>query len=129
MTRDEILNMPAGEEIDKLVAEKVMGWHIVEIRDGGRNQFVDSDGHYQHIVSRYDYYEDGEDFNTICWHPSESILWAWEVVEKLKEYSLWIDLNASPDGYQVGFADYFVFAESAPLAICRAALLCVVNNG
>ena len=28
MTRDEILSMPAGRELDALIAEKVMGWFI-----------------------------------------------------------------------------------------------------
>jgi hypothetical protein len=138
MTRDEILNMPAGEEIDKLIAEKVMGWHIQEEK-GGRNQWLDSDGHYQHMVSRYDGYEDAEDFETICWHPSESILWAWEVVEFLRrrfwstnivcwDFSdKWVITCEHRTGHGEPKKTLYADAETAPLAICRAALLAVMD--
>lgn len=83
LTVEEILNMPAGKEIDYLVAEKVMGWHIVD------GYWYDSGGHFQHGVSKYGGYEDGEDFHTLKWHPSESILWAWEIIKEMSVRNYW----------------------------------------
>ena len=84
MTRDEILKMEAGREMDALMAEKVMGWHLVTDKDGWKH-WGDKDGRWGAGMnqSSHDDYEDGEDFHVLHWHPSESILWAWEVVEKL----------------------------------------------
>jgi hypothetical protein len=121
MTRDEIMNMPEGKEMDELVAEKVMGWHLVKT-NSGRDQWHDADG-YQHMVSRYDGYEDAEDFETICWHPSESILWAWEVVEKLDYLKLVKSFGLSGVKWIAKIDDVEVFSNTAPLAICRVALL------
>jgi hypothetical protein len=142
MTRDEILNMPEGEEIDRLVAEKVMGWHIETDKQGWRS-WRDKDGNYQNAVAPYDGYEDQEDFHTIKWHPSESILWAWEVVEKLggdKHRQWYLCTNFSSEfGNQI-YAEIYehmdeseivicsATAETAPLAICRAALLAVTER-
>lgn len=33
MTRDEILSMPAGREMDALIAEKIMGWKYNQLGD------------------------------------------------------------------------------------------------
>lgn len=133
MTKDEILNMPAGEELDTLVAEKVMGWRKEHEKDW-RDVWRGADGRYQHPTGRYDGYEDREDFHTINWHPSESILWVWEVVEKF--YSMKLDkysngeewrcyLVTERDGKNV---DANATADSAELAICRAALLTTLER-
>lgn len=93
MTRDEILAMPAGREMDVLV-----GRHVMD------------------LVGPPDLY----------WEYSTDISAAWMVVEKFPAVSLtfrgkyWFcDVN------QVDF-DYSQ-AETAPLAICRAALLAVTE--
>src|SRR5512139_113235 len=90
MKREEILNMPAGREMDALIAEKVMGWHKGKYHfyDGTSinevvSDWLDSEGHYKCGIGTEDGFEDNEDFHLLRWHPSESILWAWEVVEKL----------------------------------------------
>jgi hypothetical protein len=141
MTRDEILNMPAGKEIDALIAEKVMGWHKGD--SYGREVWLDTDERYQRGIARENGFEDDEDFHLLHWHPSESILWAWEVIEKMQE----IDSHWSPgvnwddddgDGNPMWVASFTYYGEdesqfqqnevwdkSAPLAICRAALLAV----
>jgi len=100
-------------EIDRLVAEKVMGWEYVQDTD----KWWDGD-----VL-------DIENFN-----PSTNIQDAWRVVEKMREgriFSLcdaW-DENDEPifyanfqynDGYHV--VNYDAYAETAPLAICLAAL-------
>jgi hypothetical protein len=124
MTKDEILAMEAGKEMDALIAEKVMGWHLVK-RENYRDEWVNADGRYQHPVPRYDGYEDDEDFHTICWHPSESILWAWDVVEKL---CLSVVPYPGGDKWHAADGKVIAFADTAPLAICRAALLVVMEQ-
>jgi hypothetical protein len=62
---------------------------------------------------------------------STNMGWAWEVIEKLKHLSpcIWYETD---DGYgwrvmfQAPYAD--VINESAPLAICRAALIAVMED-
>jgi Phage ABA sandwich domain len=88
-------------EIDRLVAEKVMGWEAGKYAYGS-------------------------------WFPTTNIADAWKVVEKLSkdgfEFQVWREKNGK---YNVEFAkDFFYvfgFAESetAPLAICLAALKAV----
>lgn len=133
MTRDEILNMEAGEKMDVLVAERVMGWHIVS--ENGYLHWNDADNHFQCGVSIYDF-EDAEDFHTLKWHPSESILWAWDVVEKLCDIS-GCDIvkicKRDPELLRGNWScnlgmGFEAFGDTAPLAICRAALLSVLNE-
>lgn len=123
--------------MDTLVAERVMGWRKVLEGDKEsvwRDRWEDCDGHYRHAISRYDGYEDDEDFHTICWHPSESILWAWEVVEKMPDDTeLKLEQVKLSDLWVAGFykSDNVIYqaaADIAPLAICRAALLVVFER-
>jgi hypothetical protein len=122
MTREEILAMPAGYKIDILIAEKIMGW---------KDKISD------HLVR---YYEtpNGEIFlkNDVS-HYSTDISAAWQVVEKLKregypnpqlytidEDDLWhVAIRTHGD---MGYDD--TEAETAPLAICRAALLAILEK-
>ena len=66
MTREEILKMEPGPELDRLVAEKVMGWE--------ENREFEMDPHGVVKV--------GEIID--LWSPSADIAAAWEVVEALK---------------------------------------------
>lgn len=131
MTRDEILNMEAGPEMDALVAEKVMGWHL-ETDDKGWKYWTDDTGlYYQGCVQHEDDFEDEEDFHILHWHPSESILWAFEVVEKMRykriihnpEFSPLWEAHLTCDS---GYGD--ATAPTLSLAICRAALLAVMEE-
>jgi hypothetical protein len=122
MTRDEILSMPAGRELDALIAEKVMGWFIT----GGvvcKNN--PEPGHYEGLVAFMS-----------KWRPSENIADAWQVVDKADWY--W-ELFPATDIYDVteivcrlGFEagtmgdcslEGEAKADTPELAICRAALL------
>jgi hypothetical protein len=132
MTRDEILNMPAGREMDALVAEKVM---IVEFT---KHNYKAHDV-LSNTIEERTYYSTS--FAPLP-HYSTDIAAAWQVVEKLMEMGdvfieNWQDgewfvacdplMNkprrnaASCDGKKTG-------KESAPLAICRAALLAVMED-
>jgi len=110
--------MPAGREMDVLIAEKVMGWKW----DSRDEVFYDQEGR-----SRVDI------FNRF----SSEIEYAWMVVEKIIAMSYtvlvsngkhspprqtWhciITIIPQQGGYRDGYAD------TAPLAICRAALKAV----
>ena len=109
MTHDEIDAMPAGRELDILVAEKVMGCYGL---------FKHSDGtplcecHGLRPVPRY----------------STDIAAAWEVLKKLpngvyvgyeKAAGAWCVAANWADGEPFSWLSY---GKTAPLAICRAAL-------
>jgi hypothetical protein len=96
MTREEILNMPAGREMDALIAEKVIDPDWVKLKN-------------------------------LCPHYSTDIAAAWELVEKMKYFTLY-----RGDGYwECEYSGQYlesIDAETAPLAICRAALLAVIES-
>jgi hypothetical protein len=102
MTRDEILNMPAGREIDSLIAVRVI------------------DPEWEKVLSA-------------CPKYSTDIAAAWEVVDKMRK-SFWVaSLVADTNLWRVTFYTHThrktheAINESAPLAICRAALLAVTK--
>ena len=142
MTRDESLKMEAGVSLDKLVAEKVMGW-----------------------TNRYDHWWKGDDLDTIAgWSvcegpdpflghdvfaPSTDIAAAWQVVDRMladkdgkqRKFNLYRFFRRYDHGTKervtwrlasgAGWCNLleYVEADTAPLAICRAALLMEVENG
>jgi hypothetical protein len=122
MTRDEILNMPAGYEMNKLIAEHIFGMRIEENHGlaggfywvGNGVQFGD-----MRVQNVPDY--------------STDIEAAWKVVEKMVRFS--ITIESFPKGVLCRFfgagqttaGDAVGWADTAPLAICRAALLAVMK--
>ena len=122
MTRDEILNMEAGREMDTLVAEKVMGFPV-KIGDITGEPY-----HAQFGYSMPNY--------------STNIAAAWMVVEKLQnQYPafnlVWVKLQilkpeiALRRAWRANFQGSTLsdaFADTAPLAICRAALLAMLED-
>ncbi len=129
-------DLPAGAELDRLVAERVMGWRW-------------------HQPPKYDYHgplpeqgavlvppgfdEKGFEwppkgvipvgFFCSAFNPSTNIAHAWEVVEKMNAAGLWQLLSQDwAFNWCCGFAKAGEFGPSggwcdtAPLAICRAAL-------
>ena len=118
MTREEIERMPAGREMDRLIAEKVMGWKS----DGSHS----SDG-----LPIYHTYQNGSrDVWLRDWKPSSDIAAAWQVAEKLRnewgsfdlraglQWFCWSDVDNRIAGEVVAAS-----ADTASLAICRAALI------
>src|SRR3990167_10827314 len=107
MTREEILNMEAGREMDALVAEKVMG-----------EPYPDRFAHPKWWGLRYDMGHE-------VWEPmlfSTNIKMAWEVVERLQSFELEMDY---PGAWRAGvhFAGdpswATASADTAPFSICR----------
>lgn len=120
--------MPAGPELDRMVAERVMGWRPYT----AAGTFLDELGgiHNTHPSAH----------GGLAFHPSEKIAHAWEVVEQMIAKRVHLDIISIDDGWMAGdggkgYADEdgcvsldlrnHAKAETAPLAICRAALKAV----
>lgn len=116
--------MNPGPELDRLVAEKVMGW------TGSNGEAWKANG----IAT--DYVVGGADLGL---HPSTNIAHAWEVVDHLRKTKkvhiiVWPDdvkdVYQAADFTEQGFGDHWIDgdidrlseAPSAPHAICLAAL-------
>ena len=102
--------MPAGREMDALVAEKVMGWADINSNAALVGGLCDDKRNWKPLP----FY-------------STDIAAAWEVVEKIKGnygncrfITEWVpkakQWSCGGDGYDCGWG------KTAPLAICRAAL-------
>ena len=122
MTREEILRMPAGREMDVLVAKKIMGCKAVMNRHGF--PFCECAEH-QHSG----YSEEDDAFPLLLCY-SDEISAAWFVVERLTDSESLNDceLRTSIRGWRCDFGGEYVNAETAPLAICRAALLTTLEE-
>lgn len=127
MTRDEIRAMPAGIEMDAVIAVKIMGFPIIELENSPCPYCGDDDMWHGRNRSRC------TDCNRWIYSPyknySDDIADAWEVLEVLgeKEAALsyrgvfWFCNFGNQDNYE------YSQAETAPLAISRAALLAVLT--
>ena len=118
MTRDEILNMQAGKQMRELVATRVMGWVIV-----WPASFDDRPKEYwQDLHTK-------EARSVEAWHPDENMVDAWLIVNTIM-YDTKNDCNMASYGghWRCIFSRGNASAETAPLAICRAALLAVMED-
>lgn len=111
----KIQDMPAGPEMDRLVAEKVMGWEPAFLNEDGTPQWD------MGVIGRY---------LTSRFYPSKNIAHAWHVVERVTD----IRLPRRPDGFPPSTVFMYHFqkanlwamsSEDAAAEICRAALLAV----
>lgn len=145
LTREQILEMPAGPKMDALVAEHVFGL-ARKIRPAGEaltepvtvytdNRFYSDGSHFRRQLER--------DPRVKPRSYSTDIAAAWEVVERLREMFGHVVLSAGYLGYRCGEpppCDSYDCMElgshewrqpraepTAPLAICRAALLAALN--
>lgn len=125
--------MEAGRALDALVAEKVMGARLVEFaRDFTAGTFIISEDSGVILAK-------GKIGTAYQFRPSTDIAAAWQVVEKLRKSHCCLTLKSDFDYIWECYAikdendaehqseiivDYKVYAkaETAPLAICLAAL-------
>lgn len=117
MTKDEILNLLPGIKADMLIAIQV----FKRTPHPNKNKILGQAGRYVSPL-----------------HYSIAIMSAWEVVEWLQKngYSFELTEHADPQGdfimqvwrRDMEISDFIVRAVSAPLAICRAALLATINK-
>lgn len=133
MTREEIEQMPAGLEMNQLVSEHVMGKIWVST---GRQNVLILPNELPTWKRIYDDLTEGRNPDAVrsdigAGQYSTDIAAAWPLFEKLRLEWPNCDIgNSAPDRalLQVcwGFDGYgwkYVVAESAPLVICRAALI------
>lgn len=144
-----------GVELDRLVAEKVMGWESFTMGywdTAQRNHYPYHESERQtelegwletvgfpELVGHY-FIDVESDFFTAVgnWKPSIDIACAWRVIEYLREkgFTIYLFYNTESEGsylWRVGFRSDQVWpptgeAETAPLAICIAALKVMENE-
>jgi hypothetical protein len=125
--------MPAGREMDALVATKAMGWSLITVGEHqGDHDWLDDPQNHPHVLDlthslvRFAApFKDGEK-----WSPSDDMAAAWEVVEKMRGLGWWLTFkNDVVDWNEATFGlpgnegiTYCAVAETPELAICRAAL-------
>lgn len=134
LTSNKTLELPAGYELDTVIAEKVMGFKLLtvqEMRAEAEEVWKTQPGcavFSRGFEARKFYW--GTEFKNIISRYSADIVAAWEALNRIGARfevvlvgndhgdRLW---RATARGIHVGEA------ETAPLAICRAALLCVLT--
>jgi hypothetical protein len=114
-------------EIDRLVAEKVMGWRLKSFAGagGGFSAWLNDEGQLVRYETDCTLQAQPDEF----WRPTVNIADAWLVVEKLKIVVIPQagdppkDMQYLAEIYRQPFGNNCeAFAETAPLAICLAAL-------
>jgi len=121
LTRKEILAMEPGYYLDALIAEKIMGWTKFGIREDGSHNGWNAPYGYSSSAMGY----------------SQIISAAWEVVETLQISHMYTDIRTCADFYEVWITippfqeeverTETVASPKLPEAICKAALLAVLN--
>lgn len=114
--------LPAGPELDRLVAERVMGW---ESCVGGLQAKGSKDPAYYRV--------NGKERSHASWSPSTNIAHAWEVVTRLGQLGAVVSVIVHPIGSKLKpnviittettTESYDIEGDTAPHAICRAAIL------
>lgn len=121
MILDEILKMSAGREMDELIATKIMGLFVLRDFQGERIivELIQGDPE----SSFREYLQKPE------LHYSTDIRAAWELMEKYS-FAIWKNGDSWAVGNTFDEQGFLQDAEapSAPLAICRAALLAVMDT-
>jgi hypothetical protein len=150
VTRDEIMKMEAGRRLDALIAEKVMGWKSVKIE-----QYTDWTTKFLNVTGVKPSFE--APFPIHVRFYSTDVAAAWEVVDRVESMADYWHTNINHRPASSKFSKYhegeeafeysyvnFVFVETdggrtrfrggeyhgncpIPLAICRAALLAVLE--
>lgn len=109
-----------NRDLDALIAEKIMGkklfFHKVWSLDGNDKSYLETIGPFLNSQ------EDCRSVNIEVPHYSQDPVEAVKVLEKLREVGIFIQLTATPDGYEGRYRDEIVQAMSLPEAICKLAL-------
>lgn len=132
MTLAEALALPAGPELDRIVAERVMGWRWRRSNVTGRRALYPADGPWPEWMteSASGAEEECRDHWAASLPPySTDVAAAWMVVERVEPGLSHIGVTApgwevviyrAPDGGEP--VEIVESGPTAPLAICRAAL-------
>ncbi len=127
MTREEIMNMPAGREMDKIIAEKVFGLEIRETEKWVKSCVPSKLRQPDYKVSIIS--AGGLPLKNY----STDMTAAWDIVKKLPKGEFTLELGARTIlatffGYKNGSAVVRDNEDATPLAICRAALLTTLED-
>lgn len=115
MTMEELLAMEPGLKLDILVAEKIFN---AKVRDDSYADYWFEEGEPMTFSM--------EGFET-RFKPSTDISAAWEIVEKLSPRIMVLNRRHADVWHCKFYGNGFVEAETAPHAICLAALLEVME--
>jgi hypothetical protein len=127
------IKMKAGRELDALIHEKIFGkcGHVLAVyKKDNKNAWMDDYTNYRckkckTATFRGLAYREG---GTVCPNYSTKIEDAWLVVEKFPQIDICMSKVDDKWNCFIEFADHMATAETAPLAICIAALkACVVE--
>ena len=110
MTKEEILAMKAGRELNIRIAEDVMGYKFIE-----DEIFGDMEGYGNSLYNPLRAY-------------SEDISVAEHVIDKLKDYNPKVEFNHYTEKWEADFGYGIVSTTNAPETICKAALLAMVET-
>ena len=112
-------------KIDRLVAEKVMGWRLKSFpgEGGGFSAWLNDDEKIIKYENNCTLHAQPYDF----WKPSTNIADAWQVVKKFYEKGDKVIVTNTLGGnwccyIHAGLGQFSAIAETAPLAICLAAM-------
>jgi hypothetical protein len=149
VTRGEILAMPAGPELDALVASKVMGWEPGVHGRGDGTTYPCGRWHLRDTLGpALNYSACGapvRDLETCvdcghedpAWSPSTDAAAAMQTLAALEEQGWYWEAGVTPTRYEcrlwlartekwrLAIAEARGEGETLPLAVCRAALLAV----
>jgi hypothetical protein len=139
-TKDEILNMPANEKSNMLIAERFFGWMWWNNAQNPHNFLLSPDQNWPPEFDWVPGKDPAKDDFSSCDNFTEDIAAAWLVMEWMRENTVekytapslfsvphgWsMVLYEKNDNHAPAWLD--AFAPTAPLAICRAALLAVMD--
>jgi hypothetical protein len=139
MNRDEILSMPEGREMDVLIFDRVFGKTAHIISENDEWEFT---GDRDWLSTGQAYFIDKEDNGNAyeLLRYSSNVFAAWKVVEEMckRKYRYEIGGNFAGLGNNYAAFDdqdwadrnplYKSYGVDVPLAICRAALLAVMED-
>jgi hypothetical protein len=129
----KISEMPAGREMDKLIAEKVFGYEVVKFRHSYYDLYL---GYFRvpvpeeiEIGNGVDYYyrtKTSFEWNILPYYSTDN-LHSTNIIEKwLSEECRSFDLTCEKETKPIWYCNFdsypFARGETAPLAICRAIL-------
>ena len=136
MTKEEIMAISPGRELDALVAEKVMGLETYRSLEEWKLKGMPHIENWSNAVSYPAYYHPIYELATVVPYYSTNVYEAWEVVEKMKApFGVFKHING---GFIINWCYMFyscsgcdndckedaeIEAPTAPEAICKAAIL------
>lgn len=134
MKRDKILNLPAGRDMDVLIAKKVMGWKKLD----KRTFWEDFASTNWNMAGSWTGRPPGYPSDKLAEVPqySRNITWAWKVRDAMEArgHTFALEDGCIPEWSAAFYlkGDPLVWvhcaADEAPLAICRAALLAMLEE-